>query len=513
MNASNQDSIHKHNGTKESDPDQLKNVAASNQDSIYKHNGSKESNPDQLKNVEASNQDSIHKHNGSKESDPNRFNNVEELPIENGEISKWDLVADRIINFVSVKTKPRYIDEDRPEDFVSYEVSDKRLTCLALSIGILLSIASFICLIFIVNVSVNQPKVLIAQYGEAKDKLRFPNAHVLLMEKQGDGSLLVFRQINQSFFEYGWKFKVPGGQSNIHSYILFEDLGQVYVAYSNMNKKMTILQTSAIRNFTDFTIPRSELRQEFVGGYSLHIGKFVLVFGGKNEWNPFFNFETKPSSIHTQSVTTEIWSMVRNKWIKGPYLPSEAEDASYACGVPENRTHGIILAENKNCIDAYTYSVEIFAWVEIKQCVTKKPPDFQFTLKITCASYFDKGYKMSAVMHHAYVNLEDTFIQKIFLLKVPSLTSECLYEKVPTGCGQSTEMTAFTLRNQVYFVRVDKYYLTFYTLNVGSNKTLIFLQELKHPEPSVFAMEELNDNCKMILSWDEEMKQALPFYA
>ena len=220
--------------------------------------------------------DLMHKYNVFK--DPYKLKNVEGLPIENCDVgSKWDLIADRIINFISVKAKPRYIDEDRPEDFVSYEVSDKRLTCLALSIAILSSIASFLCLIFILNVSVHQPKVLAAQYGEDKDKLGFPKSHVLLMEKQGDGSLLVFRQINQSFFEYGWKFKVPGGKSNIHSYILFEDLGQVYVAYSNMNKKMTILQTLAIRNFTDFTIPRSELRQEFLGGYSLRLGTFVMV--------------------------------------------------------------------------------------------------------------------------------------------------------------------------------------------------------------------------------------------
>ena len=83
-----------------------------------------------------------------------------------------------------------------------------------------------------------------------------------------------------------------------------------------------------------------------------------MIFGGYDEQG-------------YSAVTTEIWSMERQVWIEGPYLP--VQEAVFACGVPINRTHGIVFIERnleyENCIDAYIYSVETFAWVSIKKCV------------------------------------------------------------------------------------------------------------------------------------------------
>ena len=89
----------------------------------------------------------------------------------------------------------------------------------------------------------------------------------------GDGTMLVFQQINQSYFQYGWKFKLPKQQDEIDMYFLFEGLGQVHVAYGNMRLPMTVLNPSSKLHFT---IPRSKLKQKFIDGHSLRIGSVEL---------------------------------------------------------------------------------------------------------------------------------------------------------------------------------------------------------------------------------------------
>ena len=55
-------------------------------------------------------------------------------PFQSPKISKLEtleLITDQIIDIATVKGQTRFIDEDRPEDNVSYEESEKRLTYLA----------------------------------------------------------------------------------------------------------------------------------------------------------------------------------------------------------------------------------------------------------------------------------------------------------------------------------------------------------------------------------------------
>ena len=422
-------------------------------------------------------------------------------PNQSPKISKLDtleLIADQIIDIATVKGQPRFIDEDRPEDNVSYEESEKRLTNLAFFFAISSSIVSSICLILVMDVMMIQgPRIRIAgQSGTDKVKDTFPLPYVLLMGKSGigDGTMLVFQQVNQSYFQYGWKFKLPKQQDEIDRYFLFEDLGQVHVAYGNMRLPMTVLNPSTKLHFT---IPKSKLKRKFIDGNSLRIGKFVMIFGG---------IEDK------SDVTSEIWSMERQVWIKGPYLPNKVQGAIFTCGVPVNRHHGLVFIERNLCIDAYTYSVESFAWSNIKQCVIGMTPDFVFTLKLTCSSYMDKDQKMFTVMLHTYVNQDNTFQHKIFSIDATNFTNDLVYVQVLDNCRESNELTIFELRNQIYFARFDRDFIAFYTLEI-ENKTLIEMQELEHPDPLTFAQEELEGgHCNMILAWQEVDKQALPFY-
>ena len=59
--------------------------------------------------------------------------------------SKLDLIADQIINSVTIKGTKRLIDQDEnPEDIISFDESNRRITGFRLVLAILLSISSFV---------------------------------------------------------------------------------------------------------------------------------------------------------------------------------------------------------------------------------------------------------------------------------------------------------------------------------------------------------------------------------
>ena len=52
--------------------------------------------------------------------------------------SKLDKIADHIIRTVTIKGQERFIDQDIPEDNISYDESEKRLILFGLVIALLL---------------------------------------------------------------------------------------------------------------------------------------------------------------------------------------------------------------------------------------------------------------------------------------------------------------------------------------------------------------------------------------
>ena len=180
---------------------------------------------------------------------------------------------------------------------------------------------------------------------------------------------------------------------------------------------MTIIQSS----LKHLTVPRSEMRQTFDGGHSLRIGNFFMVFGGENRGkNQQLQLTTQCSSVDyrqigkpkKQTVTTDIFSIKRQVWIKGPFLPFTGGCVFYACGTALNRTHGIILniydskkglrtdedhglkghnddnrlMRNESCLDAFVFSNQDFQWVSIRKClITLK--NLLFVTQFSCTSY------------------------------------------------------------------------------------------------------------------------------
>ena len=338
--------------------------------------------------------------------------------------SKLDKIADKIINAVTIKGKKRLIDQDKLEDNITYEESEGRLIFLGLSLAILLAVSSLVCIILIVQaLQVKDLTVLVAEAVD-KNQQRFPVPHVVFMDRLGDGLMMAFKQINQSYFDYTWQFKVPDQGGYIQTYFLFEDSANIYVSFSNRNLPMTVIQPS--RNHK--TIRRSKLRQEFAYGHSFRLGDFIMFFGGQNGYTNY-NKESaidvimsthRCSSVKDQhnKVTTELWSIKRQTFFKGPYLPLQEGCVLNAGGVSINRTHGMVLyafsindepsvddavinavpeefltGRNQSCIDAFIYSTYTFDWVAIRKCFLSVN-NLYFFRKFSCSAIWTKSEEM-----------------------------------------------------------------------------------------------------------------------
>ena len=334
------------------------------------------------------------------------FSNVKKADATRSQSpSKLEKIADIIINAVIVKGQQRLIDQDNHEDNITYEKSDKRLIICGLGLAGLCGLSSLICIISVFQAfEVRSQKVFLDV--PIVERANFPIPHVAFMNRLKGGSMLVFKQMNQSHFDFAWKFNIPIQMKHqffdfLHTYFMFEDLSKIHVAYSNMKLKMTVIPTSTLKHFT---IPKSKLKQEFVYGFSVRMGNFVMIFGGENGYgNPDYPDGSDIVSAHQCSsvndnknkVTTQIWSIKRQVWIKGPYLPLKTGCVDYACGVSINRTHGILFYQPpfmQPCIDAITFSLDTFKWVDIKKCIIF--PGTTFILKLTCSSYLNKNGNM-----------------------------------------------------------------------------------------------------------------------
>ena len=328
--------------------------------------------------------------------------------------SRLDKIADQIIRIVAIQGQQRFIDQDIQEDNILYEESENRLIFYGLGTAFLLSLSSLVVIILTFQAFGVKDQNIISAVTMVEDVGHFPIPHVAFMNMWHDGLMLVFKLINQSNFDYAWKFKVPdqGGGSH-QTYFMFEDLGNIHVLFSNRKRMMTVIQSPT----KHFTVPKSELRQEFFGGHSFRLGNFVMFFGGTNILQDIYM-----STSQCSSVKTQIWSIERKVWINGPYLPLKTGCVSYASGVSINRTHGIIFHVNQliiletdndqDCIDMFVFSAETFEWVVIKKCFIFLGNDLYDGLKFSCSSYMNKFGKM-------YVSMPQTIwiiILLIFLL-------------------------------------------------------------------------------------------------
>ena len=119
--------------------------------------------------------------------------------------SKLDKIADHIIRTVTIKGQERFIDQDIPEDNISYEESEKRLILFGLVTALLFSLSSLICIILIFQLFEAQDQIILSGVPMIEES-NFPIPHVAFMNRNYDGSMLVFKLINQSMIINLMKF-------------------------------------------------------------------------------------------------------------------------------------------------------------------------------------------------------------------------------------------------------------------------------------------------------------------
>ena len=437
----------------------------------------------------------------------NSSGDEEDEETRQNQSTKADQVADQIIKVFIVKRKQRLIDQDDQNYNISYEESEKRLILIGLGTATLFSLSSLICIILIFQAFEVQDQKIFSGVPIIEDEdSNFPIPHVAFMNRRHDGSMLVFKLINQSNFDYAWKFKVPdqgGGESQ--TYFMFEDLSNIHVAFSNEKLKMTVIQSPS----KHFTVPKSELRQEFLGGHSFRWGNFVMFFGGVNKDMPILHCSSV--NDHTNKVKTQIWSIKRKVWINGPYLPKNPELAgcvNFASGVSINRTHGILFhayrrnMSESDCIDVFVFSAETFDWVVIKKCVLLLGNDLiakkLHLYKFICSAYLNKSGKMQVLMLLQHVYRSKISETKIYKVDYPGLNYEFIL--IHNDDLKAKEWSLFNLRSTAYLANFYQNTATFYHLDMKLNMSLISLQELNHP------------NISDIFACDPYFEEALPFY-
>ena len=462
-----------------------------------------------------------------------------EVTTRRKSVSKLDKIADKIIRTVTIQEQKRFIDQDIQEDNISYEESEKRLIFYGLGTAFVLSLSSLVLIVLTFHQAFGvKDQNIFSAVTMVEDIGHFPIPHVAFMNMWHDGSMLVFKLINQSNFDYAWKFKVPdqsGGTDQ--TYFMFEDLGNIHVAFSNRKMKMTLIQSPT----KHFTLPKSELRQEFIGGHSFRLGNFVMFFGGKQFVN-IEGAEYECSSVNNDKnkVKTQIWSMKRKVWINGPYLPLKTGCVDSASGVSINRTHGILfhifqrwivgdqtIPDNYNryidqdCIDLFVFSVETFEWVVIKKCFIFLGNDVPIDIpKFSCSSYLNKSGKMYAsIFSHNLANSANFSLIyrqvvmvlqyfdawyseiKIYVVDYPGLNHEVI--SVQKDDMRNKEWTLFNLRSNIYLAHFYQNTAIFYHLDIKPNNSLflISLQDLKHPMICGFDL------------YNHPYEKALPFYS
>ena len=324
---------------------------------------------------------------------------------------------DRIIWFF---TEPRNgIDISNKLDDVTYEESETRLIFMGLFLASTMTIVSTMLTALYFS-RFSKPTTIILEPESTTDIMTFPSPYVLLMDKNGIGFMSALKQHPNLTFDLHWEFKLPKTPHD-SGYFVFEDQGRIYALSSHTKQKMTALYPPSK---THVTIPKSQIPEEFHRfGTSLRIGNFVMIFGGRSQLDPecfycdHWDWNKERDLCHLpddqgQQPYTIIWSVKRQVWMKGPYLPIKGPECIHnPAGFAINRTHGVLLSSpvypnyssihvwQHKCIEAYTYSFDTFAWVQIDRCLIRlKNEDNLMGLRdhssLTCTTFLDKHGKL-----------------------------------------------------------------------------------------------------------------------
>ena len=328
------------------------------------------------------------------------FNSLQGSSVVEEEAPKIiDQITDQVISFFKVKRPVRFIDKESKEDEISYEESEMRLIILMIVTAIILllvstSLATFIFLsMFNKELLKNPWDTTIPNSAKAS----FPTFNVIVIDRTGNLESLQLQ--NQSTLNRSYKMKLPKlEQSNIEmfkleGYFVFAEQGDVYVTKSKGVEtdkgKKSITKISP--NGHHRVIKGSELPKKFT---NLDTTSFRL---GNSFWIVGQPDLSLINSHVLYNVESWIFSIEKQRWFKGPFSFDESSQWGNPCGVPLNRTFGLILHETfkpSPCIGYHLFNFdETFAFTNDK-CFLDILSVMQYIMPPSCTSVVEKNGSM-----------------------------------------------------------------------------------------------------------------------
>ena len=331
--------------------------------------------------------------------------------------SKFDVIADRIINAFTIKQQERFVESN--EDTISYQDSEKRLiifgSCLAMILNLALS-ALLVSAHFL-----SSDRVLMKNYLSIESSNDYPSPYLFIMTKLGVGDIVVLRQNKDLTFALDWTFKVPENRPQVPAspwsqlqpnrliessvletgFSVFEDQGDIFIVYSDTSKKMVVLNPSKTQKHKTI-LGKSKLPWNHLYYSSIvRTGYYVWVFGGHSGPNaletghfqliadPYLNHgcsSIKYGAEKHSHTGTAIWHIEKQHWFEGPSLPIKTCSLQ-ATAVSMNQTDVLIfvapflgtyfveenggqewIMEKGGCITALHFSFNTFSWVSQHDC-------------------------------------------------------------------------------------------------------------------------------------------------
>ena len=275
---------------------------------------------------------------------------IKKVPVEKDSTkSKFDVIADRIINAFTIKPQERFVESN--EDTISYQESEKRLIIFGSYLTVILNLALSALLVLAHFLSSN--RVLMKNYSSIESSNNYPSPYLFIMTKLGVGDIVVLRQNKDLTFALDWTFKVPENRPQVPAtpwsqlqpnrliessvletgFSVFEDRGDIFIVYSDTSKKMVVLSPSKTQKHKT-TLGKSNLPWNYLYYSSIvRTGYYVWIFGGYSGPNaletghfqliadPYLNHgcsSIKYGAEKHSNTGTAIWHIEKQQWFEGP---------------------------------------------------------------------------------------------------------------------------------------------------------------------------------------------------
>ena len=326
------------------------------------------------------------------------FNSLQSTSVVEEEAPKiTDQVADQVIALFKVKRPVRFIDKESKEDEISYEESEVRLIILMIVTAIILILASTSLAAF-TFLSMFNKEVLKNPWDTTipnSAKVSFPTFNVIVIGLNGNLESLQLQ--NQSSLKKSYKMKLPKSESRewawmvLEGYFVFAEQGDVYVIKSKGVKtdKGKKLVTKISSNGHHRVIKGTELPERFtsVDTTSFRLGNSFWIVGQPDLYK-------LGTFVLEHRVESWIFSIDKQRWFKGPFSFDDSVQWRDSCGVPLNRTFGLILhrtLEPAHCIGYHLFNFgERFTFTN-NSCFLDILYNVQHVTTTSCTSMVEKN--------------------------------------------------------------------------------------------------------------------------